>query len=489
MIFGDRHSFAFELRPLDGAPEESDPSASATWAALRIWVEGRNLAEHTHVRAERYHDALHWPAVYLARWLVHAWPAFFETQRWPIPGAWRNARRICAALDRRVLDEDEKNADGLDDLLDLRDDFVRTHSLRAAAAGGLVPDLYFGRDGARVSVAWSDPEDDADAVFQRRRSEADIPVATFVDAARGLVAWCADRLESNPKCSSDVGELRAWLAHVGDAQASAEASLAGYLGTTPDELATAVGGRPLETILELPADWKNHGATFDPSSSGAAIVFRALRPSLSIEEVVGILDRLQAFPSAPAAAEQIDTLRRTAPATGALRLDYLIGTRLARHVRGTLNNPDRQLDIEGVLKTWGVPVEEFPIKDQSTDGGCVWDAGHGPVILLNPRSKRTASKWGRRMVLAHELCHLLFDRKSAARLKVMSGPWAPPTLEQRADAFAAELLLPKAGIVREIGIPESMPVDEDLDHLMHTFGVGFTTCINRLHDLFGVEMP
>ena len=44
--------------------------------------------------------------------------------------------------------------------------------------------------------------------------------------------------------------------------------------------------------------------------------------------------------------------------------------------------------------------------------------------------------------IGHELCHLLHDRSFGSRLVIVSGPWAPRAIEQRANAFAAWLLMP-----------------------------------------------
>ena len=89
------------------------------------------------------------------------------------------------------------------------------------------------------------------------------------------------------------------------------------------------------------------------------------------------------------------------------------------------------------------------------------------------------------MTLAHELCHLLFDRSSAVPLSVLSGTWAPPRLERVANAFAAELLIPLKGMVDEVGWLMSEPTDDELELLMARFGVGITTahehCLNRFY--------
>jgi Zn-dependent peptidase ImmA (M78 family) len=52
--------------------------------------------------------------------------------------------------------------------------------------------------------------------------------------------------------------------------------------------------------------------------------------------------------------------------------------------------------------------------------------------------------------LAHELCHLLYDRSYGWQLAIASGPWAPRDLERRANAFAAMLLMPKQLVARVV---------------------------------------
>ena len=87
------------------------------------------------------------------------------------------------------------------------------------------------------------------------------------------------------------------------------------------------------------------------------------------------------------------------------------------------------------------------------------------------------------MTLAHELCHLLFDRSDAVPLSVLSGAWAPPRLERVANAFAAELLMPLEGTHDVVGWLMSEPTEDELKRLMDRFEVGVTTalehCLNR----------
>jgi Zn-dependent peptidase ImmA (M78 family) len=84
-----------------------------------------------------------------------------------------------------------------------------------------------------------------------------------------------------------------------------------------------------------------------------------------------------------------------------------------------------------------------------------------PTILVNVQSRWNRGPRGRNATLAHELCHLLLDRDRARRAVVVSGPWAPPRIEQRARAFAAMFLVPVGGL-RRLVEAHGGPVDADL---------------------------
>lgn len=92
------------------------------------------------------------------------------------------------------------------------------------------------------------------------------------------------------------------------------------------------------------------------------------------------------------------------------------------------------------------------------------------------------------MTLAHELCHLLVDRSKAAPLMIASTPWAPAEIERRANAFAAELLLPRAGMVKEAGdLLARGDVEGARDRLKRTFKVGDTVCRHQLRNRLDIE--
>ncbi len=492
-VGGDRAVFAFEIRPLAGAPPEGDPSAAVTWAELQIWLHGENLTRHVHTDQARVDNGIHWPVVYLARWFVRSWPELFEAQRWPVPGL-RNTRDVCNQLDEELVDlEGIAELGRLEELAVRRDTFVLTHALAAGAAGGLVPDLYLGRDGGRISVALGAGLAHPSVRFYYERSERDVAVPVFLDAVRGLVTWVLERVGPLDGAipSADKEAFSGWLSALGSPSA-AEAAVLGYAGVDKESLlaAYAEAGRGgdeqdvLGSVFELEPGWQRHGAQLDGQSSGAAIVFRALLPTMSVGEVLGVLDTLRASPANPGADEALRALQKSLPSVSVRETDYWQGYHLAEAVRAYLGNPDSRLEIEGLLNGIGIRVADVELEDAEVDGGAVWDDHHGPVLLVNQCSIRARTRWGRRMVLAHELCHLLIDRSAAIPLKIMSGPWAPPVLERRANAFAAELLLPRAGVISLLGMPRALPGVDGSKMLMKKFGVGIETCTWHIKNRF-----
>ena len=109
---------------------------------------------------------------------------------------------------------------------------------------------------------------------------------------------------------------------------------------------------------------------------------------------------------------------------------------------------DASVDIDGMIDKLGIRIVSLELSDEDTLGLSIAGPNHRPGIVVNPRHQRNAHHFGRRFTLAHELCHVLFDRQAGRRLAIASGPWAPCDIEKRANAFAAMLLMPPSLIQR-----------------------------------------
>jgi Zn-dependent peptidase ImmA (M78 family) len=123
---------------------------------------------------------------------------------------------------------------------------------------------------------------------------------------------------------------------------------------------------------------------------------------------------------------------------------FVQGAEIASWLRMRLNYEiEDVLNPDPLLRSWNVVVREFTIFSGSIDAIALWGPRHGPAVLINRNGKHAKGYAGKRATLAHEVCHLLVDRKMNLPLADVVGGSVPEVIEQRARSFAAELLLPQ----------------------------------------------
>lgn len=128
------------------------------------------------------------------------------------------------------------------------------------------------------------------------------------------------------------------------------------------------------------------------------------------------------------------------------------GYELAKRVRQSLGDADRPLpDLEGlVANTFGVLVLRRPFRTARLYAAAV-STSQGRAVILDASVPYRGTIL--RRTLAHALCHLLLDA-DAAVLEIDSDDRSDgDPREQRARAFAAELLVPSDGLSRVLGEP------------------------------------
>ena len=122
---------------------------------------------------------------------------------------------------------------------------------------------------------------------------------------------------------------------------------------------------------------------------------------------------------------------------------YVQGYRLAQALREHLSQEDGRTDPEGLLQQWGVEVRERDLGSEQVDAIAVWEKACRPTVFINSRGLRSHLPTGKRSTCAHEICHLLVDTEGALPAVEVLGGRVALDLEQRANAFAAEFLLPR----------------------------------------------
>jgi Zn-dependent peptidase ImmA (M78 family) len=137
------------------------------------------------------------------------------------------------------------------------------------------------------------------------------------------------------------------------------------------------------------------------------------------------------------------------------------GYSLAEEILEDLSLPggsDEWVDVRGIYENLEISFDVLALNDRGIRAVSLAGPEHRPSTLLNPNHVTYLSEPGQRFTLAHELCHILFDRGYGARLAIASGPWAPSDVEARANAFAAMLLMPTE-LIRRLVRSLSQPVN------------------------------
>jgi Zn-dependent peptidase ImmA (M78 family)/transcriptional regulator with XRE-family HTH domain len=203
-----------------------------------------------------------------------------------------------------------------------------------------------------------------------------------------------------------------------------------------------------------------------------------------------------ALESALGAPSRMDKIRRrwssaavddSNPGRDGQRLAELVRRQLSLTMDGPIPSMSRLLEELGVLVIQGT----LP---PGVDALCFADDQHGPVAALSIAPEVPA--FVRRYRLAHELCHILFDRHASEALQTLDrferSAIAKPPVERRADAFGIQLLAPEEAFVRTWSASARADVGERLRSCMQHFGIGFQAACGhaeRLRLLDRSEVP
>ncbi len=172
-----------------------------------------------------------------------------------------------------------------------------------------------------------------------------------------------------------------------------------------------------------------------------------MRPvGLNSEDLQLIFDRIESTPYTPSPALDELSSRLIYERTYSLRpgeVAFESGYAIACWLREQLNETSAVNPLK-ILNTWGIKVTHVTLWTNSIDAVGYWGPRHGPGIVVNNNGIHSQFRAGRRATLAHEICHLLVDRKGALPLVDVFGGQVDEEVEKRARAFAAELLLPQS---------------------------------------------
>lgn len=448
VTFGEPATFAISLRWTPDAQRIERRPAGFGWSMgdLILSIGGKEITASRRGGTNQRHVG--WYLLPLFEWLLENWGSLFHEEdfAWPEKSS---APAIVAC--HRAL---SRWAGEVDDLAVEHYDRTRRwysrHAIRSAARGGLFPDVFIRRFQDDVELSWAStppvfaPEGFS---FVSEPGVARIPVGDVAGPLWMALDWAARTANGTEGVSAHAVDMfGAALAKVGALPSETFASI--YVGT---ELFSKVELRLRNRRrLDLLAANDNGTVPVIQQLPPAVAMFGGLSPNLNSDDVGILVDFLVDASGAgdtPSLAKLVAS-RELTP----LMVPHEQGYRLAEELLDDLDqNGQPFIDIRAIVANLGIGVREVALASDSIRGVAMAGEGFSPTVIVNTNSTFNSSENGKRFTIAHEFCHVLFDRTRARRVTQASGPWAPPGIEKRANAFAAYLLMPRTILLRHFG--------------------------------------
>lgn len=473
--FGSPNLFEIAVRwTTDEEPYDRLPQTSGwSMADLQITVGHQVLTARKFADSERNYAS--WYLSPLLEWFIQHWTWLFHEEAYPwtekpeMPAAMASF----AALGRTIGSLDEA---GRDEYRDIHAWWAR-HSLRAADSSALYPDICFRRVGDDIEISWSGrqpafaPEDFSLVLFP---GFATLSVEAVVEPLWNFLKWS---IKTAPASTNNDRQVVAELT-----------KRQNRLKQTPlNDLESKYLRGNLQQLLSKAAksvSWEGHstlikGIPAVASLDAAVLMFGGLAPSIGERDAVQLLNFLKSHQSL-SETSALSRLVDDRPLNLTIA-PYQEGYELAEDAR-------EDLDIEGTvfpvnvqnsLYKLGVKIEEIALETDTVRGIALAGEGFSPAILINTTSSFNKTSQGRKFTMAHEFCHILFDRTRAKRLSHVSGTWTSARVEKRANAFAAMFLVSRAAAKRTFTEASEAAVRRQAD----TLDLGYAALVEHLFNL------
>lgn len=494
---GDTQRFAVRVNlgpdPHDGIATE--PELAASWGAIELWAENRNLCAH--VDQGETIQAIHWYLLPILEWISEVWDPLFHEERLPLGNVADDAALALARTRFAPPTASEEEELGWEQRWF---DWWSRHGLRAARDGGITPNLFIRRWRDRIELSW----DSQRVPGGSRRLSFLAPAGTLrlapdevADPLFAAARACATILASR---NSELPEFETVLARINalsrpERRTVRVALLAGLAHSVDraqerwNQVVTALergSTMAREAALEL-----EQSAVVVRGSCHAALLFGAVAPTVSERDVETLAELLLRQYDTRGEPETLARLVNDVPVETWARpweqgyslaeeLHELLGADFA----GYLGEQTGWVDVEGLAAALGIHVTSVQLEDPQIRGVSIAGPQHLPTTATNPRSVFGDTPEVERFTVAHELCHMLYDRIRGRKLAVASGPWAPRDVERRANAFAAYFLMPSHLVARAVTeSPEDISSLEGVERVAQALRVSKSALIEHLYNL------
>jgi Zn-dependent peptidase ImmA (M78 family) len=417
-----------------GPRETGWARASLTWADDPYWSGGND-------------GPFDWTWIDLLAWLARHWSALTLEEGWPLPLARaRHPGDLLSQAQERWRERPQAQVD--QEQIELYR-YLDRHNLARAMRGAYVPALTLARSG---NTMWVVDED-----LQATRTD--------LAAIRQQLERIGERLAEYFRPSQDpqvLATLSAWGVRDRNLQRD-------YL-----RYRTGLAGDRLQQIgsdaMSLIAQMLSNLVPTRPEPAYLAIA-RMSRHVLTSPQIGRIIQKIhgETRDNTPLST-RLALASRAATSCLDVGKPWEQGYRLAHWLRADLQlAPDERFEPLSLMRDFDVVVLFEPLETSAIDAIACWGDAAPFVIVNTLPDARSSTTHGQRSTLAHELCHLLVDRNRALPVAEVLGGEVDVESEQRANAFAAEMLLPQAWAA-QVWANAASP-DEALAKLRESHGV------------------
>lgn len=484
--FGQSDKFEIAIRWIADAEPPARRPFGHGWSMghVELTVAGVNLtASRLGNERQQY---VGWYLAPMFDWLATNWVSLFHEEgfSWPKKDAAPAAIACRRALNFWIGSKDESARKIFREI----QAWYSRHGLQSAAVGGLFPDLFIRRFADDIELSWSGdppPFGPEGLIFESGAGISRLAVRDVAEPLWKALNWVKD----NPP-TLDASFVENWEALCKKVDAIEHLGVRDFeSAAVVEELLARVHASFVRVNkMELLDEHFHPGRPFIEALSPAVAMFGGLSPQLDDEDVDALRDALvsgEGGRDSPRLAALV--IRRShLPIGGVPHQD---GYQLAEAFLDDIEDDDFSdfsgrgyVAVRDICALLDIEVAEKSLDTDSIRGVALAGEGFRPMIVVNLTSVFNKNEDGRRFTIAHELCHILVDRTRARRIAHTSGPWAAPSIEKRANAFAAYLLMPREMIRQSLASAADIEAAAIRD-LSYRLRVSETALVEHLYNL------
>ena len=482
--FGNPRRFEIAVRWIDDVePRERCPVQGGWSLGEMVLTVGGHVLTANNANG----DVVRWYLKPVADWIAANWKHLLQEERvpWQEGSVQHAATATMRALHRLIDREDEQ---GQGDYASAQAWRAR-HSLRAADTIALYPDLFCRRLGETIELSWTarPPVHAPDGFrFSMTPGMSILPAHEVAAPLLAFLRWVVET--AAPSLDADRRQVEHLQTRLDALEALSVPDLeAIYLGEPlSDRVASARHACSLPDLSERPQQLPVLGRM-----DASVLMFGCVRPDLGEQDVAALIGFIREQSGGHDGKDLAGLVDDDAEAPDVAPYDD--GYDLAERLLDEMGLPTAdilRIDVQALIEQLRIHIVERRL-DESMRGVALAGDGYAPAIIVNLASPYNGfghgnNEAGRRFTLAHELCHILYDRTRARRIAHGTGAWAPVAVEKRANAFAAMLLMPRH-LLRRV-LPDAPRNRGTMETIAQGLGVSPRALVRHLGNLDMIDL-